>query len=541
MSFTLMRPRRFIAHAVFALSFVGPAFAATYTQDFSAAPSSWTVFDDSTAVTDTFIVSSGAYTNTQGAGMTAPFRSVAYYNGATWNTNYTYTVKLNSDYEGDGNRVGVVWSLQDSGNYYEVSVAMRTYTNTNPRTIVNTGNATLYKVTGGSHTPIATFTATGVPWPENDTNFPVEVTRRTTTGTTPVTTTRISVGGVLAFKSTTLNDYGAGYVGFFAQHNTGRFDDVKVVDAVPLFKSGFESGVTNTGPTCIGTAPNQTQFEDLSGADITGYHWNNDLSFWGAARAPMFNTAVSCSYTYTDYIAISIGGVTSGPTGGSTNVLLNTVNKWHQPTTADEPRAGANYVFNAPTSSDTPYYIRRYLQYPSDMLTKMGNGSWFAQHEYKTNCSALAYFPGRLVVYWRQDIPNGVDKVPYYQLARDQNINCTPPLARWVEELYARGERNLPADAAWHVVLRRVLCELSHGWLGRRREICDQRQHGVQRNQCPARRRSAVTAGSGEADAGLHEHEWHRGQGGRPGDVDGPAVRDVPVRSAGSRPVIGKR
>ena len=422
MSTTFMRPRRFIAHAVLALSFVGPAFAATYTQDFSAAPSSWTVFDDSSLVTESFIVSGGAYTNTQGAGMNAPYRSVAYYNGATWSTNYTFTAKLNSDYESDGNRVGVVWNLQDSSNYYEVSVAMRTYTNTTPRTIVNTGGATLFKVTGGSHTPIATFTATGVPWPENDTFFPVEVTRwtRTVSGA-PVTTTRVSVGGVLAFKRDDLNAYTTGRVGVFAQYNTGRFDDVKVVDAVPLFKSGFESGVTNTGPTCIGTtAP--TQFEDIAGADITGYHWDDDLSFWGPNKAAVFNTAVSCSYTYTDYININISPETAGPTGTTSNVLKNTVNKWHQPTTADEPRAGVNYVFDTLSTNGTSYYIRRYLKYPADMLTKMNNGSWFAQHEYKTGCSAP--LPGRLAIYWRQD-GQDPNKVSYYQLARDLNNNCS--------------------------------------------------------------------------------------------------------------------
>jgi hypothetical protein len=405
---------RFPVFVAFSLTLITPAFAAgSYTQDFSAPPSSWVVFDDSASVTESFVASGGYYTNTMGGGASAPFRSVAYYNGTTWDTNYTYTVKLNSDYESSGNRVGVVFNLQDSGNYYEMSVQMRTYDTSTPRQIVAQGGAALFKVTAGTHTPIATFDATGVPWPENDTFFPVEVVRIGTT-------TRISVNGVLAFNTTALTGYGAGRVGFFAQYNTGRFDDVQVVDAVPLFKSGFETGVTNTGPTCIGPSGTATQFEDLSGKDITGYHWKDDLSFWGAAQSQVFNTAVSCSLNYVDYVDIRVEAAT-GPTGASSLVLKNTVNKWHNPTLAEEPRAGALYVFNGTPAS--AYYIRRYLKYPSNLLTAMGNGSWFVQHEYKTGCSVA--LPGRFMILWRQNIPDGVNKVPFYEAARDLNNNCS--------------------------------------------------------------------------------------------------------------------
>ena len=92
----------------FSILLSGLLFAVTLPTSGFAAGNYSENFDDGlaqgwTTVNDTFAVTNAYYANT---GTTYPQRSIAVYNGTTWNTDYTYNVKLNSDYEADGNRVG---------------------------------------------------------------------------------------------------------------------------------------------------------------------------------------------------------------------------------------------------------------------------------------------------------------------------------------------------------------------------------------------------------------------------------------------------
>jgi hypothetical protein len=427
-----MRSRLLRLFSAFALVFYGGLFAAAasaagnYSQNFSSAPANWS------SINDTFVATGGYYANNGGVGTGSPERSIAYYNGTTWSTDYVYTVKLWSDYEANGNRVGIIFNLVDSDNYYEMSVRMRTY-NAAHTAIVEQGSARLSKVINGTRTQVGVdFDATGVAWPENDTFFPVQVARNGNT-------TSIKVGNVVAYTTNDLTQLGAGRVGFFAQFNYGRFDDVSVLDASAasyLFRSGFGTGVSVTAGTCL----SNYWFQDLSGGDIPGYSWRP--SFWGSTTSQMFNTAAPCT-DHEDYIEIGLKSVT-GPTGTSSSVLAGNVKLWHpasDPTA--EPRAGAQYQsFPSPGSS---YYIRRYLKYPSNLLTSMGSYAWFVQHEYKTGCSPGAALPGRFLIYWKKDGAVAGNEL-FYELRRDTVNNCgTYTAPEWIVECRPSSGHNCPA------------------------------------------------------------------------------------------------
>jgi hypothetical protein len=96
--------------------------AGNYSFDFSSAPTNWV------AVDSTYGLGTNSYAASYVTQAESTPRAIAVYNNSTWGTNYTYSVKLNSDYEGgdhtepgSGNRVGVVFNYVDANNYYELS------------------------------------------------------------------------------------------------------------------------------------------------------------------------------------------------------------------------------------------------------------------------------------------------------------------------------------------------------------------------------------------------------------------------------------
>jgi len=401
-----------------------PALAAgNYTQNFTATPSGWSNVNDTFAVgTGTF---AGTYVTTATTGQ--PYHAIAVYDGSTWGTNFTYSVKLNSDFESVGNRVGIVFNYVDSQNYYDLSVSMRKTATSDPAS----GLATLTRwVAGVQSATIAEYhPAASAPWPTRDTFFTVSVTR---VGINTV----LKVDNTVVYNGNDLISTTAGRIGFFAQYNNGRFDDVSVTDNTPtyLFRSGFNSSVVTTTPVCINGSPTNTWFMTLSGADASGFAW--PPTFWNGANTYVFNTAAPCTSSdppsaMDAYVRIGIKDA-PGPTGVSSRVLWNNVIQWHTDTVNNtpEPRAGVNHNLASNANPGESYYIRRYLKYPSDLLWtdaaetvhgRMGVNSWFTQHEYKTVCASGTTYPGRFAIDWQK--PAGV---PTYILRRDDNNNCTP-------------------------------------------------------------------------------------------------------------------
>jgi hypothetical protein len=268
----------------------------------------------------------------------------------------------------------------------------------------DSGKARLARRVGANLNDIASeyHPAASQPWPTRDTFFTVTVQR---TGIHTV----VRVDNTVVYEGNDLTDTTPGRIGFFAQFNNGRFDDVSVTDNTPtsfLFRSGFNSSVVTTTPTCIGG----TWFVNLSGADASGMAWQP--TFWGAPDAPAFNTSAPCTSSSPPsamdaYVSIGIKQVDPGPTGPASRILWNNVMQWHTNNDLSiEPRAGVNHVLLASATPAQSYYIRRYLRYPANLLWddeeaedhgRMGENGWFTQHEYK---SRREPFAGRRAQSW---------------------------------------------------------------------------------------------------------------------------------------------
>ena len=407
-----------IVAASAAVLFSSPAAAAgNYSESFNTTPTNWA------NVHDTFAVVNGAYNSQSTAKQ--PERALAVYTGTTWSTNYTYSAKLNSDFEGDGNRVGIIFSYTDESNFYDMSVSMRkNVPGTSQEDIDASGHATLNRWVGGVKQEIADYhPAPGEAWPSRDTFFTATVIRN---GSSTV----LKVNGATVI---TRNDVAAtsGKIGFFAQFNNGRFDDVSIVDngaaSTLLFRSGFNAPIVLSNPICYGT-----YFMDLTGMDSSGFPWsgpnvNPPTMLWGGPKAEVFNVAVPCDglpgHSFGENLEIQLKALT-GPTGAMTKVLSNTVKRWHpQEERSLEPRAGVTYA--AKGLVPERYYMRRFLRYPSDLMTRLGENTWFTQHEYKTGCKGdtppNTKLPGRLAIDLTYDFG-----VRYYHLRVDDNNNCDP-------------------------------------------------------------------------------------------------------------------
>src|SRR3569833_630655 len=160
-----------------AILFSDPAAAAgSYSQNFDAIPTNGTP-PSWANVHDTFAVANAVYNSQSTANQ--PERAIAVYTGATWSTNYTYSARLNSDYESDGNRVGIIFSYTDESNFYDLSISMRKNApGTSQADIDASGHATLNRWVGGVKQVIADFhPASGAAWPTRETFFTATVIR----------------------------------------------------------------------------------------------------------------------------------------------------------------------------------------------------------------------------------------------------------------------------------------------------------------------------------------------------------------------------
>lgn len=375
-------------------------------------------FDDGQAqnwstVGGAWTVTGGYYTNN----VSQIERTIAVYNGTTWQTGYTYSVKVFSDWEASGNQVGVVYNYKDASNYYEVLFNMP-------------GTAVMNKVIGGTRITVASARYPSI---GRDKYFDVQIVRSGTN-------TTLRANGSTVLSNIPQPELGAGKIGVLTQWNFGRFDSVSVTDgtATPpsssvkyLFRSGFGPGVSLTSKYCVG----DSWFRNITGSDVAGFTW--PMSFWEAQTTPMLQSVIPCAQDYDAYLNIAIKSV-AGPTGSTSRALSGNVLHWHGgPDPKVEARAGLSFAFKGtPTAG---YYIRRYLKYPSNLLTKMGTYGWFVQNEYKTGCSAPVN--ARFLVNWQKDGKGAV----FYRAASDTYNNCWDDLyTKWEYTCYP-SSGNCPA------------------------------------------------------------------------------------------------
>lgn len=418
-TFSSTRAGTSVVVALLASCFIPASFAASnYSQNFTSGAPSWAA---ASGTSGTWSASSGYYSNVFESTNPA---MVAVYTGDTWATGFTYSLKMFSDYNGTGNRVGAVFNYVDVSNYYAVQINM-------------SGQVYLYQVSGGTFSLLSQGQVSTTAVPGNDQWFTVTITRSGNSVT-------IGVGGETAISNLPLPSSPQGRIGFITRYNHGRYDDVNVAlaETPPLFRSGFESGVTLTSPECIGPAGDpsaQVYFQNLTGQD-------NPLGAWPPtfyttpSPSRIFNTGLSCNNAFATYMDHTLKNVT-GPTGTTTRVLSNTIKDVEAPD-GDIPRLGVSYAWADTYTPSNTYYIRRYLKYPSNLLTSMGTHDWFVQHEYKTrDCTGT---PRRLILYWHS---NG-SSVPYYRLMMDQATNCGIPnefTPIWEMTCYPSLGQNCPA------------------------------------------------------------------------------------------------
>jgi hypothetical protein len=370
-----------------------------YSQDFSSNASGWMTTAGS------WRVANGYYENSANEDDAPLFRSIAYYNGTTWTTDYTYKASLNADYGGNGsNKIGVVFNYVDTNNYYEVLIDML-------------GNVSLNSVVNNTRTTVKSGHVSSVPG--IDQWFDVTVTRSGNT-------VAVKVGSESAIPSTTVPQLAAGRIGVFTNYNHGRFDNIQVTPAgllTPVFKTGFGSGLTVTAPVKTGS---QWRFSLVGTEAATGTTFPPDI--WGAMTGYMMQPLLPDTETFDDKLSMLIKPVT-GAGGSSTNVLSNTVKTLTQFTLANGKknilRLGLNYAPDDFSTSNPAvphqYYIRRYLKVGSNLLTPTDQGPvanhFLVMHEFKnTSCT----YPRRLVNYWYTD----QNKQLYFTWWMDYSNNC---------------------------------------------------------------------------------------------------------------------
>ena len=174
-------------------------------------------FDDGqaqgwTTVDTTYSVTSSYYTNDN----TSFASSFAVYGGKTWATNFTYSVRLYSDFAASGNAMSAVYNYQDGGNYYEVWLSPL-------------GTVRINKWVGGSVTQV---TADGT-YPDfgPDKYANVQIVRSGTS-------TTVRVNDATIFSNITQTELGAGKIGVSAKWNKIRVDDVAVIGSSAIDRSG---------------------------------------------------------------------------------------------------------------------------------------------------------------------------------------------------------------------------------------------------------------------------------------------------------------
>jgi hypothetical protein len=211
-----------------------PAFAGgSYTQNFA----SGTAPNWSNQVS-TFTPAAGYYSNDDHNTALA----IATYAGDTWDTDYSYSVDMDSEFGGgSANAVGAVYNFQDTSNYYKVWFAP------------DTGTANLISVIGGSATVLATATYNFAA----HTYITVKIQRIGTS-------TTVLVNGTTVFNNITQTGLGAGQIGVLEEWNFAKFTNISVAPAVSQ-GNAFTPPFPRLGFLGIGTKNEVNFYNDVSG------------------------------------------------------------------------------------------------------------------------------------------------------------------------------------------------------------------------------------------------------------------------------------
>lgn len=215
---------------------------------------------------------------------TAAGPEISYYNSTTYDTNYTYTAKVNTWGAGWNNQVGLVWYFKDTSNYYRIGLA-----NVNDP---SGKNLHLWERVGGSESEVAsaTFSLTS----------PITVTVERT-GTTTV----IKLNGTTYITRTQTALTGGGKIGVFDVNAGGKFNDVTITDHVP-------PTVAITAPadnaSVSGNVTITASASDVGGSGLRGVQFKIDGANLGSedTSSPYSITWNTTSYSNTQHVITAV-------------------------------------------------------------------------------------------------------------------------------------------------------------------------------------------------------------------------------------------
>jgi hypothetical protein len=336
--------------------------------------------------------------------------SIAVYGGATVTTNYTYRLRMRSNYGASGNKLGAVFSYVDSNNFYELSLNMA-------------GTVTLNKITNGTSALVANGSTATV---AEDQWFDVEIVLNGNSITA-------RIAGATVLNNVSLTTVPAGRVGVLTRFNMGLFDDIELVypasGANLLFKTGYDGAVIGPPIDC-GLTGNCWQ-RILDGTDtVTGFSW--PLRLW---YQPGDSTTTNDSKYQLivvddgvdeseadDYILNQIQTVT-GPHGNQTKTQYQGILKAKENVnTVKSIRIQDPYIITSskPKEAQGPIYIRQWMKISP--TSGPGVGSWRNIIQWKT----VGDYRVSLDISTFAENYSSPDH--FWRLRGDNDANANPPL-----------------------------------------------------------------------------------------------------------------
>ncbi|HEV7608244.1 MAG TPA: hypothetical protein VGO61_12955 [Steroidobacteraceae bacterium] len=345
--------------------------AGNYTQGFASTPTDWT------PVNGGWSASGGSFRNQQlfpGPGSGEP--TIAFLNSRSWQTNYTYSVKVLSEYPAAANKVGLVFGYTDPTHYYRVLVDMD-------------GELTLDWRDGAN--PTRTLTSGNTNDHGVDLQADVPFTLQVFVNGPKAT---VRVNGKLVAPDATLGTLPVdSKIGVIASSDYGHFDDANIVDNVArqLFSGSFDkvdgNPVEITAPNihCSGPdIPEKSCFANISGDDSTGFSW--PIKMWGDGDpalddddgAKLQYISRSTTGEVYDFVDARIESQPGHDGSGAQTFVLRQWLKQGQ----DHHQPQIPYIIRPKNTfaEQTDLYIRYWLQYPNGL-----SGWWQMPWQFKTD------------------------------------------------------------------------------------------------------------------------------------------------------------
>jgi hypothetical protein len=344
----------------------GAYAAGNYTQNFAAAPASWSVAND------TWSAAAGDYRNA--SGVIPP--ALAWYTGNTWTTNFTYKVRAYSEWPDTGNELGVVFGLTDSTHYFRAVLSMDGVVDLSRAD----GNPSVpLPIASGSVTPASVGLAA-------DSWFDLEVFVNGNAVT-------VKVNGKVAIARAAITPV-AGRIGVIARANMARFDDVSITDnlATQLFRGTFTkvdgTALTVSAPNINCSAnPQKNCYANIVGEDQSGFAW--PINLWGDATdddgAKLQYISRSSTGEVTDYVGAAIetrpGHVNMNPDGSGGNPT-HVLHQWLIQMGEAQPQVPYIIRPRNTFAQQHDLYMRFWLKYPDELT-----GYWQMPWQFKTSDS----------------------------------------------------------------------------------------------------------------------------------------------------------